>query len=370
MFKRSFSWALFWMLVCASASGQDTSAIANGLQGSGADTMPGYRVGGVVSSSSGRMALVNGRASREGDWVDGAEIIAIDARSVRIRTESGEFTAYIGGRVVRNRNAVSAPPPAERRVAQQLSLESDSSITPAASGARAEEIHQGQAQHLVEQGETLSGIAERHLSAGVTMNQMMMAMFQANPEAFSGNINRLHAGAVLSIPDLDNLRYQAPAPEFATAEVARQELAWRQSNDRYARQTIPPDSGSYGPVSDGEVLSVIASRVAPDGVTLNQMMMAIFRANPEAFSSNINRLYAGAVLRIPNLDELRDQEPAIATAEVARQMDLWRAGSRQQARITPKPAPDPDGLEPGELLSVSPLFANEHSQPILTPVVD
>ena len=348
------------MLVCASASGQETSAIANGLQGSGADSVPGYRVGGVVSSSSGRMALVNGRASREGDRVDGAEIVAIDERSVRIRTESGEFTAYIGGRVVRSQTEVSAPPASPRRVAQQLPVESDTSITLTASPAPAEESQQGQAQHLVAQGETLSGIAKRHLSADVTMNQLMMAMFRSNPEAFSGNINRLHAGAVLNIPDLDEMRYEAPA--LATAEVARHELEWRNGTGRYARQAIPPDRGRYGPVSDGEVLSVIASRVAPDGVTLNQMMMAMFRANPEAFSGNINRLHAGVVLTVPDLDELRDQAPAVATAEVVRQMDLWRAGSRQQARITTTPASDRHSLEPDEHLSASRLFAGDLSR--------
>ncbi|MGI9259463.1 MAG: type IV pilus assembly protein FimV [Gammaproteobacteria bacterium] len=360
MFKRSFIWASIWMLVCASASGQEASAIANGPQGSGADTVPGYRVGGVVSSSSGRMALVNGRASRVGDRVDGAEIVAIDERSVHIRTESGEFTAYIGGRVVRNQTAVSAPPASPRRVAQQLPAESETSITLTASPAPADESQQGQAQHLVESGETLSGIAKRHLSADVTMNQMMMAMYRANPAAFSGNINRLHAGAMLKIPDPVELRYEAP--ETATSAVARHELEWRHGTGRYARQALPPDGGRYGPVSNGEVLSEIASRIAPAGVTLNQMMMAMFRANPEAFSGNINRLHAGAVLKVPDLDELRDQEPAVATAEVARQMNSWRPGSPQQARITTTPASDRHSLEPRELLSVSRLFAGDLSR--------
>jgi len=73
---------------------------------------------------------------------------------------------------------------------------------------------------------------------------------------------------------------------------------------------------------------------------MNQMMIALFRANPHAFSGNINVLYEGAVLRIPDGDELRSQPPGTATAEVVRQTDAWQTGSRQQARLTMPPVPD------------------------------
>ncbi len=71
----------------------------------------------------------------------------------------------------------------------------------------------------------MSGIAQQYLSDGITMNQMTMALFQANPGAFSGNINVLYEGAVLRVPDADELRRQVP--ETATAEVVRQTAAWR-----------------------------------------------------------------------------------------------------------------------------------------------
>jgi pilus assembly protein FimV len=63
---------------------------------------------------------------------------------------------------------------------------------------------------------------------------------------------------------------------------------------------------SYGPVNSGDSLWKIASRSIPDGsVNINQMMIAIQRANPDAFvGGNINRLRTGAVLRIPTRDEI------------------------------------------------------------------
>ena len=187
-----------------------------------------------------------------------------------------------------------------------------------------------------ERGETLSGIAEHYLSNGVSLNQMMMALFQANPQAFSDNINVLHEGAVLRLPAGDALLRQAP--ETATANVVRQTDAWRDSGPQQARLAEVPGPESYGPVSSGETLSGIAERVLSDGVSMNQMMMALFEANPQAFSGNINVLYEGAVLRVPAGDELLRQVPEAATAEVVRQTDAWRAGSRQQARLTTAPA--------------------------------
>lgn len=53
-------------------------------------------------------------------------------------------------------------------------------------------------------------------------------------------------------------------------------------------------------VRSGDTLFKIASRMKPRGVTSDQMMLAIFRANPKAFrKDNINYLKAGAVLQMP-----------------------------------------------------------------------
>jgi pilus assembly protein FimV len=59
----------------------------------------------------------------------------------------------------------------------------------------------------VSPGDTLFGIAQRHLVPGVDMYQMLQAIYEANPKAFiAGNMNLLRAGAVLNIPDGDVIR--------------------------------------------------------------------------------------------------------------------------------------------------------------------
>ena len=186
-------------------------------------------------------------------------------------------------------------------------------------------------RHAVKPGETLSGIAERYLSDGTTRNQIVVALFQANPEAFGGNINALRAGSVLRIPDERELRH--PAPDTATAEVVAQTDAWRSSDQQPTTLASAPGERKYGPVESGETLSAIAAVVLRDGVTMNQMMIALFRANPQAFSNNINVLRQGATLHIPGENELRLQSPEIATAEVVRQTKAWQTGYEQHVQL-------------------------------------
>ena len=61
----------------------------------------------------------------------------------------------------------------------------------------------------------------------------------------------------------------------------------------------------YGMTGQGDTLWNIALRVRPnDSVSVQQTMLALQRANPDAFiNNNINLLKAGYVLRIPDVRE-------------------------------------------------------------------
>ncbi len=65
----------------------------------------------------------------------------------------------------------------------------------------------------VRRGDTAGRIAQAHLPAGVSLDQMLVALLQANPDAFMGaNVNRLRAGVVLELPDIQAAG-ATPAPE-------------------------------------------------------------------------------------------------------------------------------------------------------------
>lgn len=110
----------------------------------------------------------------------------------------------------------------------------------------------------------------------------------------------------------------------------------------------------YGPVQRNETLYRIAERVRPDrSVTTNQVMLALFRTNPQAFDGNINRLRAGAILRVPPRQEFDGLAAREATAEVRRQMDAWRGQPEATERLVLTPpgdgaAPAAPTTSPGE----------------------
>ena len=84
-------------------------------------------------------------------------------------------------------------------------------------------------------------------------------------------------------------------------------------------------NGQYGPVQRGKTLSAIARSTA-NGVDVQQMMLALKQANPDAFyRDNINALKTGAVLRVPTSAEAQAMTLAAAVAEVRRQNSDWRA---------------------------------------------
>ncbi len=67
-------------------------------------------------------------------------------------------------------------------------------------------------------------------------------------------------------------------------------------------------------VKRGDTATKIALATKPATVSLDQMLVALLRANPEAFiNSNINRIKSGAVMNVPNAE----QAQAIGTAEAS-----------------------------------------------------
>ena len=83
--------------------------------------------------------------------------------------------------------------------------------------------------------------------------------------------------------------------------------------------------GTYGPVQDGETLWSLASRFSAPGVHPSQVLVAIFEANPRGFGGNMNGIYQGATLRIPEAVQARRLTVEEATAEAIRQLDAWLA---------------------------------------------
>ncbi len=97
--------------------------------------------------------------------------------------------------------------------------------------------------------------------------------------------------------------------------------------------------GEYGPVQRGQTLGQIAGQLdVGAGYTLDQTMLALLRANPEAFiGDNINLIKQGAVLRVPPPTEVAQLNATEAAVVVRDQIEQWREARQpvlQPAAVT------------------------------------
>jgi pilus assembly protein FimV len=132
----------------------------------------------------------------------------------------------------------------------------------------------------------------------------------------------------------------APAPAVESRPAVASELA-------------PALEGEYR-VRRGDTLWMIASRTRTgSAASLNQMMVALYRANPDAFLGNMNLLKEGATLRVPADSALAALSSTDADAEFERQATAWQGGEAPRpsadARlklVPPKPAEGAAGETP------------------------
>jgi pilus assembly protein FimV len=141
------------------------------------------------------------------------------------------------------------------------------------------------------------------------------------------------------------------APAAAPAEPAPRAEARPEPAPR-------PISGPevIGPIGAGQTLWSVAYNWRPDtSLTMNQVMLAIFERNPQAFmGGNVNRLRRGAELTMPSAEDVRALSAAEADRRIRDQMQAWRqdTGQRQVPVVTeaavpevetetPAPAPEP-----------------------------
>ncbi|MBD8900268.1 FimV/HubP family polar landmark protein [Rhodanobacter sp. DHG33] len=125
---------------------------------------------------------------------------------------------------------------------------------------------------------------------------------------------------------------QLPPPTRTSKSAAASAPSHTRPSEHASEQEA---NGRFGPIERGQNLSTVARQTAPAGVDLNQMLLALKQANPDAFyHDNINALKAGAVLRIPSKADAEAIAVAAAAAEVRRQNGDWRNGTVGSAPTT------------------------------------
>lgn len=159
---------------------------------------------------------------------------------------------------------------------------------------------------IVQRGDTLWGLTARNRPDGrLTMNQTMLAIYEANPSAFRGNINELKAGSALRIPGADEV-FQISRGD-ALSEVQRQHSAWGgdtaytapPQESRPSLTLVPPDEDPVG------------GDYADDTSTYEPL------SREQEIEGRISDLEAADVPNQQSLIEIRDNELAALRQELA-----------------------------------------------------
>ncbi|MBB3224348.1 FimV/HubP family polar landmark protein [Pseudoduganella umbonata] len=154
------------------------------------------------------LSWANGRLVREYTFLlDPADMRNAQSPQVAAPVDVNRAAAQAGAPAAST--APAAPAPARER--------------PAAAARPGQPAPAGTGDVRVKRGDTLSGIAIDVKPADVSLDMMLVALYRANPEAFSGNnMNRLKSGRILSVPDVDTVRAtdQADARRVVIAHAA------------------------------------------------------------------------------------------------------------------------------------------------------
>lgn len=152
----------------------------------------------------------------------------------------------------------------------------------------------------------------------------------------NGRLFREYA-ALLDPPVYDRVTQGTTRPQGGAPDVARPAASGpRKRPSSSAARTALASPGSYGPTVRGDTLWEIALRARSDSsLTVQQMMMALLRANPDAFfHDNINALKAGAVLNMPDASVIAAVSRSEAVALTDRHWELWEQYRGRVAETT------------------------------------
>jgi len=196
---------------------------------------------------------------------------------------------------------------------------------------------------------------------------------------YSALVDAPNSAAAVAEPEIvapagamSNAIIREPAPETAAVAApprrAEPAAAPRPAAPRAApaAPAAPVAADGSVTVQRGQTLSQIAGSLAREqGVNRDQAMIALLRANPEAFiRGNVNLLKQGAVLRTPGADGVAQIDAQQAAAIVREHTAQWRQSrtaipqpADSGVAAAPAPATAPPASRQGARLEIAPAVA-------------
>ena len=296
---------------------------------------------------------------------------------------------------------------AEARETARAEARERRSAARAAAPARSEEAAPsartagaGADEYRVRAGDSLSKIAGRTQRPGVSLDQMLVSLFRANPDAFNGaNMNRLKAGAVLSVPSAEAVQGVTQGEARQTIQAQSADFgAYRQ---RLASSTLTPQAQPSARAAGGKVQASVddkkqSSAPTPDKLTLSKGATGVAAGASGEAKLSAEKERQAAATRVAelnkNLSDLKRMQgaasqpatsapPVVAAAPAtpARPATLPApvvvaaappAPAPAPAPVpAPTPAPAPVVVPPVVVASAPPVSASTPAPVVVAPVV-
>ena len=226
----------------------------------------------------------------------------------------------------------------------------------------------------VKAGDTASRIAMSQKPAEVLLDQMLVAMLRANPEAFiGGNINRLRKGAVIDVPS-------AAQAETITPDEARQILTVQSKDfNEFRRRLASSAPASAEAVADRKSSGTVQPQVeekkpaaAPDKLTLSKGSVQAKAAEDQlAKERSAQDAAARAEALSKNVAELeklsKAAAPAAPAASAAKPVAATQPAAPAPVPVASAPVAAPQIAAPAATPASAPAPASAASAPVKRP---
>ncbi|MEC5161408.1 pilus assembly protein FimV [Janthinobacterium sp. CG_S6] len=160
--------------------------------------------------------------------------------------------------------------------------------------------------YRVKTGDTLSRIAKQLKPTNVSLDVMLVALYRANPEAFSGNnMNRLRSGRILAVPDADTLRHTGDGEARGVIVAhAADFAAYRNKLAGQVAAGAPSKDAEAGQSAAGKITAKVEERATPANESKDQLKLS--KAAPAAS--------AGGATAVAGVEDKIAKEKQVAEA--------------------------------------------------------
>ena len=263
--------------------------------------------------------------------IDPAGYDSKDAASVRIRpateSQSSEPTRNARQPATKNNKAAGNQTAQARKDVQrkaekkQVQTASAKNDTAARSGR----------QHLVRTGETLIAIASSIRPQGMTLDQTIQALVNANPDVFiDNNANRMLAGKVLNIPNRSELqRLAASAPVKTNTATEKGNETVNATEAKTEKPVVQPEAQTEAQVKDAGVNTQQQEEVKQASAEQTEKAASVVAVNENA-ASTVPASDVQEAMASDAQENVVASEPVTTTDSVAEQTEsesdgnLWK----------------------------------------------